>query len=231
MATFEEQVNETVEKFTAGEDGKLALPEDYEASEEVQYAARLEKRRRDTQSAMSKLKSENTTLKAENEEMVKHWEKDALANMTPEDKAELDELKASDPDAWKSKLEEHQESARKSFLDRTSDIKGKAKKQTELERRQSLVEEYNSANPEAQLTDDVIENDVPPRITRKLAEGDISFEEFLSEAGQFLNKGKVIAPGAQAPEEPNLSKSGGASTPSDTAIEADIKQSYKKTIF
>lgn len=231
MAKFEDQVNETVEKFVTGADGKLSLPEGYDAPEEVVYAAKIEKRRRDTYSSLTKVKNEVVTLRAENEEMVKQWEQDAIKNLSKKDQAELDELKASDPDAWKDKLEHHQTKAREAFLNRTTDIKNKAQRETELERRKRLVEEHNAANPDTVLTDDVIENDVPPRITKKLADGEISFEEFLAEASQFLSKGKVIAPGAKAPEDVDFDSMGGSSKPKDTAIEADISASYKKVIF
>lgn len=231
MSEFENAVNETVEKFTSGADGKLTLPDDYEVDENVLFAAKIEKRRRDTFAEMQRDKAKIKTLEVENEEMLKQWEEDAIKNLDAGEKAELDELKASDPDAWRAKIDEVQDNARKKFLDRTTNIKSKAKQETELDRRKRLVEEYNDANPDALLTDDVIENDVPPRITRKLAEGKITFEEFLAEAGEFLGKGKVVDPGAQAPVVPNMSKAGGSSKPENRAVEADIQQVYKKTIF
>lgn len=231
MSEFENQVNETVEKFVQGEDGKLSLPEGYEVDESVLYTARLEKRRRDTFAEMQKTKSSLKALEVENQEMVKQWESDAIKNLSADEQAELDELKASDPDAWRAKIDETQDKARQRFMDRTTDIKSKAKKETELDRRKRLVEEYNEANPTAILTDDVIENDVPPRITRKLAEGKISFDEFLTEAGEFLNKGKVIDPGQSKEPEPNLGKAGGSSRPENRAVEADIRKGYEKTVF
>lgn len=229
--TFAEQVITTAEQLIKGDDGKLALPEGVEASEEVLYAAKLEKRRRDTFSSYSKTKQENSTLKAENLALAEQWETDYMENAPLAKQAELAELKASDPDAYIEEIEKLKGEARTKFAERKGQVASKVREETELERRTRLVNEHNEANPDFQLNDDVIENDLPPRLTNQLKDGSITFDEFVAKAAAFLGKGKVIAKGEEAINVPDLGKSGGTSTPSDQAIDSDISESYKNTVF
>jgi hypothetical protein len=229
--TFAEQVQSTAEQFIKDDKGKLALPEGVEVSEEVLYAATIEKRRKDTQSSFTKLKNENIELSTENKALAKQWEKDVSNNLTTDDQAELAELKASDPDAWLAKLEEHKTAATSKFEEKKTELQNHVKNETEKERRTRLVTEYNANNPEYVINDDVINNDLPPRLVTQFTKGELTFDEFLEKSSKFLQTPKVIEPGVSKPEEPNLATSGGRSTPSNDAIEADIHESYKTTTF
>jgi len=228
--SFAAEVTSVVDAFEKV-DGKLTLPEDFEASDQAIYAAKIEVRRRDTYSSLSKTNNENVALKAENTAMAAQWEEDAMDNLSDAERADLAELKATDPDAYIAKRAEHTEAAKEQFGTRRAKVKETAEKESEIDRRTRLVEEYNLANPGAELTDDVIENDVPPRITKQLASGDITFDEFLDKASTYLKSGKVIEPGAKTDKQVNLSKAGGSSKPEERAVEADIKETYKNTVF
>lgn len=230
-ATFEEQVNTAAASFVKGEDGKLSLPEGQEASEEVIYAAKLEVRRRDTYSSLSKANNENKALSAENSALATQWEADAVQNLSNQQRSELEELKNTDPDAWREKIDTYSDEAKTKFTEKKDEVTKKARNETELDRRVRLVEEYNEANPESQLTDDIIENDVPPRITKQLSDGTISFDEYLTKVSSYLSKEKVITKGTVVEDEPNLSDSGGTSKPTDEAIAGQASDDYKNEIY
>lgn len=229
--TFAEQVTSTAEQLVKGDDGKLALPDGVEASEEVLYAATLEKRRRDTYSSYSKSQNRVKTLEAENTALADSWEQDYLDSVPLAKQAELAELKTSDPDAYIEEVNKLKGEAQTKFKEKRGEVVSKAHKETELERRTRLLEEHNTANPDLQLTDEIIENDVPPRYTKQLEANEITFDEFLANVTAYLGKGKVIDKGDEPNDTPNLGKQGGGSTPEDRAVEADIHESYKKTVF
>ena len=100
--TFEQKVNTVVSQFTTGEDGKLALPDGVEVDEATLFAARAEKRRRDTQASFTKTQQENKRLQAENDKLVQSWEQDAMSQLPAKEQARLEELKHQDPDAWRT---------------------------------------------------------------------------------------------------------------------------------
>ena len=104
MATFEEEVNEIVANSTVDEEGNLQLPEGAEANEQVLYAAKLEKRHRDTQSSYTKSQQRNKQLEAENARLVESWEVDAIESLTSSQKSKLEELKSQDVDAYVKKI-------------------------------------------------------------------------------------------------------------------------------
>ena len=81
------------------------------------------------------------------------------------------------------------------------------------------------------LNDEVFANDLPPRITGKLARGEVSFEDFLEESKEFLTKGRVIKGTKDVDAEPNLGDAGGRDKASDAAMSGDLDVSYKDTIF
>ena len=227
--TFETKVNTVVSEVKKNDEGKWELPEDLD--EAVAYAATAELRRRDTQSAYTKSQQEAASLRKENETLAASYEKDVTAHISTEDKDRLEELKHSYPDKWRSELDKLSATNKSKFAEKRQQIKDTAHKETELERRTRLLEEHNTANPEFALSDDVLENDIPPRFTKELEKGTITFDEFLDKCNNFLGKPKKIQEGDKAPNDPNFSKSGGGNTPSDEAIKGDIKQSYKNEIY
>ncbi len=227
--TFESKVNTVVSEVKKSDDGKWELPEDLD--EAVAYAATAELRRRDTQSAYTKSQQEAAALRKENETLAASYEKDVLATLDTADQDRLEELKHSDPDKWRVELDKLNATNKSKFAEKRKQIKETAHKETELERRTRLLEEHNAANPERALSDDVLENDIPPRLTKSFEKGEITFDEFLDKCNKFLGKPKVIAKADEAPNDPDLSRAGGSDKPSDEAIKSDIKQSYRNEIY
>lgn len=228
--TFESRVNEVVSKATFAEDGTMQLPEGIEADDAVLYAAKLEKQRRDTQSSFTRVSQEKKRLEAENAKLVENWQKDAIKNLSAAERADLEELKIQDPEAWRERLNQIDSEAAAKFDERRQSISQEAHQLTELELREQQLEEFNRANPEFQITDDVIDNDIPPRLTKQLEKGEITFTEFLEKAKNFVTKPKKV-PGADAPNEPNLSNVPGGHKPSEAARQQQMSNDYNNEIF
>jgi hypothetical protein len=227
--TFEQKVNSILAEAKPGEDGKLVLPEDLD--EATRFSVMAEKRRRDTQAAYTTSQQRAKALEVENQELAKGWEGDVVGKLNSEQQAELEELKHEDPEAWRQRINALEQENRQAFAETRENISSKAKEESELDRRTRLLAEYNESNPSVLITDDVIDNDVPPRFTRQLANGEINFEEFLSKVSDYLGKPKVLSPGTKAPDSPNLANSSGGATPSDKAVEASISESYKTETY
>ena len=226
---LEAAVSAAIKGSTVGEDGKTTYEKD--VSEEIAYMAGLEKRRRDTQASLQVATKRGDKYKAENGLLAESWEADVSKNLTTEQRGELEELKNTDAEAWREKLNKYEQANKASVADKRKKISDDASKETELQSRERLLKEHNEANPKLALTDEVIENDLPPRITKKIAEGKITFAEFIDEAGVYLGKPKKVGGGETAPDEPDLSDSGGSDTPTDTAVDADAAASYANEIY
>jgi len=222
------QINAAINGRTEVE-GKMQFADDLDPM--LKYAANAEVRRRDTQASYTKTQQENIALVSENGQLANTWAEEVSKHLTADQQSELEELKHTDQEAWREKINTYEGQNASRVKEKHTKIKAKASEETSLQQRERILKEHNEANPKFALTDDVIDNDIPPRITKKLEEGKISFEEFLTEANTFLSSGKVIAPGEQAPNEIDLGKQGGDHKPSADAVAGDIKESYAKEIF
>lgn len=227
--TFESRVNEVIAATTKDDKGKFVLPEG--TDEAVAYAARSELRRRDTQAAYTKGQQSLKALQAENEKLASSWEADAVSNLSNSEQARLEELKVQDPDAWRTEIANLENEKRTRFQEKRQAISTEANQVTELERRQMQLEQFNQENPEVNITDEVIANDIPPRITRKLENGEIQFDEFLTEVATYLGKGKKINPGEQPPKEPDFNGARGSNAPSKEAVTKQDSNDYNSEIF
>lgn len=228
---FEQAVNEVVSKMVADDTGVLRLPDGVEAKPEVLYAAKIVKRQRDTQSAFTKSQQELKALKEENNKLAQNWEQDAVSHLSSQEQARLEELKSQDPDAWRTEITLIEDNKRKEFKQKRDTISNESRQVSELERRADVLAQFNEANPEVLITDEVINNDVPPRITKKLAEGVISFEDYLEEVKTYLGKGKKISGGDVPSSDPSLAKVRGSNTPSKEALSNQDQSDYKKETF
>jgi hypothetical protein len=198
-----------------------------------ELAAIAEKRRRDTQAAYTKSQQKLKALEAEREKLLALAEKAIKPQLSAEEREELEVLKYEDPEAWREKLNSFeakaQSEARAKLDELTGEAKVAAERDFELSRRQQVLEEFN-ASAEVPITDEIIANDVPPRITKKLEEGTVSFEEFLEEVSAYLKTGKVVA-NEETLNQPNLSKVSGKTSPTDEKPETSLKDAYKNDLY
>lgn len=230
--TFEQKVTSIVSSATTDEAGNLVLPEGLELDEPTKYAVTAEKRRRDTQSAYSRAQQEIKTLKSENSAAWEILAKEVSVELTTEEQTELEELKSVDLDKWRLKVNEYDKKKTNKVEATRTEVKNKSARDIELEQRNEQINAYNEANPDHQLTDDVIENDIPPRYLKELEKGTISFEEFIAKSGAFLKKGKVLAKVDEPDEdEIDLSKANGSSKIPAEALKNSSKADYHKETY
>ncbi len=226
--TFDQKVNKIIDSSETDENGNIILPED--VPEELKFASRSEKRRRDTQSALAKTTSANAVLLAENEGLTELVKKGKVVQLSPEDQKELDELKFSDPTAWREQLNNLEQNATDTIQSDLTEISDKAKLKGATGERKVLLDAFIADNPGLTITDDVLANDIPPRITSALENGEVSFMEFLGNVKEYLTTGKVILDNKPV-KAPNLSKIGGSDTPGGDATIKGDEEDYEKQMF
>lgn len=196
-------------------------------------AAQADKRYRDTQSAYTKGQQALKAQEAENAELRKQLEANTKVNISAEDQVELDALMYEDPKAWREKMNSLEKSnlgeSRANLDELTGKAREAAERQFELDRRQQVLKEFNDS-AKVPITEELLAAEVPPRITNKLAEGKISFEEFLQEVATYVGTGKVVGNPATI-EQPNMSNLGGGTTPSDMKPEKSVSANYAGDIY
>lgn len=192
--------------------------------QEIDY----EKRFKDTQAAFTK----SQQALREKEARLKALEKLTQPSLELDEatKTELDTLKYEDPDAWRKRVNQLEFEATKKYQETVNEAGKLAAQQAELDRRSQVLAEFNKSHPDIAITDEVIQYDVPPRITKQLEDGKVTFEDFLTNVADYLKAPKVIGDGnAVPPAQPDLSKVGGDSNPSDAAVKGDIIEQYKNS--
>ena len=227
--SLEQQLNDVVKKMEFDEKSNTyKLPEDI--PEHLKLAAIAEKRRRDTQASLTKSRQELKKLEEANKKLVSKVMNSTTLNLSEEEKQELEDLKYSDPDAWYSKMKELESKTKELAQNQLNEVMTEAEKAAELEKRQILLEQFRLEHPGINLTDEVIANDIPPRITKKLESGEISFEEFLSEAAKFIEPSVVVGDTVKTPNSPDLGSVGGGATVTKVS-EEDLLKSYQNEVY
>lgn len=227
--TFEQQVNTAASKMTQGEDGNWALPEGLTVSPEVQYAATLEKRRRDTESAFGKTRHQLKVEEETRKQLEQRVADQIQLTLTPEQQTDLEQLKFDDPDAWRAKMNQYESEATTAVREELSTISTEASQRAELDRRAQVLEQFN-ASATVQITDEVLESDIPPRLTKQLTNNEITFEEFLDKAHDYLVKPRKVAE-QKLNAQPNLGNAGGSAEPSGEAQKMGYSEAYGKQSF
>lgn len=209
--TFEQKVTSIVSNLTSDEAGNLVIPEDLNLDEATKFAVVTEKRRRDTQSAYSKAQQRLRVLEAENNTAWETLEAEMSVDLSLEDKTELEELKNVDLDKWRKRLNELESSKKQTVSAKRAAVSAKLSLEDELAVRVEVLKEYNEANPDYQLTDEVIENEIPAKFSKQLEKGEITFTDFITKCSSYLKKGKVLASTQEDPSEVDLSNTPGSS--------------------
>lgn len=229
--TFEQKVTSIVNSATTDEKGNLVLPEGLDLDEATDFAVRTEKRRRDTQAAYSRSQQQLKVLGSANNQALELLEKEMAVDLTVEEQTELEELKSTNPDKWRLRLNELEGKKKTKVAEIKKTITDKSAREVELAARKDMLREYNEANPDHQLTDDVIENDIPPRFVKQLEKGEITFEQFVEKSGAFLQKGKVLKKEEGVDSEVDLSKASGSARVPDEAKRASNSKDYKNETY
>lgn len=233
VANLEAKINEIASNLARDEKGKYIIPDELTPAERVAVLA--ERRRRDTQSGYTQAMKQTKALEAEKAALLKKVSAKVELELTAEQAEELEELKFSDPEAWRVKMNQYESAASKKQRDAIDEELKQVSATTldteELERRKQVLVEFNQAHPDLVLNDDVIANDIPPRIVKRLETGAVTFEAFLQECVDYLTAGKVVGQEKLPGKQPNLGKVGGGTKPDDNAVKEDIIMSYANEIY
>lgn len=228
--TFEQTVNETVAGMMKGDNGKWQFAEGSELSDQVKFAAKTERRRRDQEGAYTKQMEEVAALKAMNEQLTAKVKTKPSASISDEQAQELDNLKFEDPDAWRAKLNEYETQASRQLQEELVKMEQESSKQAEVERRKIVLAQFNAQNPQLNLTDEVIIDNVPPRIIKQLETGEIAFDDFLAKAKTYITTPKVLDSGTVLAAEPNMGQLQGSANPNvDNQLGSD--DSYENEVY
>jgi chaperonin cofactor prefoldin len=211
-----------------GDTGAEAKQASVEASAEdlQKQIETIEKRRKDTQAAYTKARQEVAELRAQLKALQEQVK--PQPDISPTEQKELDELKFADPDAWYRKMKQLEESAKQKLSESVSQLSQKEKAAMTME---LALEEWNRTNPDAPITHDNLQYDIPPRIMKQLEDGKLTFEEFLTKASEYLQKPKKVATDTEPPQQPSLGKVGGSTEPSEDAQDKDVAQNYDNLVF
>lgn len=232
--SFEDNVSNAISQMTQDASGEWQFP-DTITDEAIKYAAVAEQRYRNTQSSYTKARQKNKALEAEKALLRKKVVGTVPVQLTAEQKEELEELKFSNPDEWRTKLNQYEAKARaeydKQLEDEVKQVSTTTLEADELASRAEVLTQFNREFPDFHIDDDVIANDIPPRITNKLDKGEISFREFLTECHEYSKTGKVVKQPDSSTKMTNLSKMGGGDTPDANAMKEDAITTYDKEVY
>lgn len=231
--TFEERVSDIASKMVQNDKGVWEIPKEVAADldEATAFAVKAEKRFRDTQSQYTKSRQKLKELETVNDKLTSHLIDNVTMHLTDDQRSELDELKMRDPDGWREKLNEYETQSQEALQKALDKYRQEGKELSEVEVRKAQMEAFTESTG-IELNDDVIENELPAKLSKDLEKGTITFDEFLEKAQKFLTTDKVIKGADDEPTNtPNMSKMGGGSVPSERAQIGDIVTSYEKEIY
>ena len=233
MSEFKEKVNELVGKMEQT-DGKWSLPENVAEGldEPTLFAVTSERRYRDTQGAYTKASQESKRHEATANALEEHILANTDAPLTQDQKTELDALKTSDPEAWRSKLNEYETTGKSAIAENLKQIRKDSGDKGEIEIRKDQMIAFVESTGIA-LTDEVIASDLPPRFMKDLESGKTTFDEFLTGAAAYLTANKVIQGADESADDDtkNLSTVAGGAQPTENAQLHDEVDNYEKTMF
>jgi len=225
----QQRINKLVDTMERDDSGNWKLSEEVD---DITMAAVLSERRyRDTQASYTKSRQELKRQESITNTLQERILNNASLSLTDEQKTELNELKTSNPDAWRAKINEYETAAKSNLADELAQVVETAGNKGEVEIRAEQMKVW-SEQTGIELNDDIVANDLPPRFTKQLESGEITFEQFLTKAGEYLGKEKVIQ-GTETndEEDPNFSDVAGSSEPTDEAQGHDFTNTYETTLF
>ena len=205
--TLDVRVNEALNKVD--EKGKLVFEEGVDPLFKALVVEA--KKARDHQAAFTKSRQEIADLKAK-KDLLEAKVKSNSTQLSPEQVEELEDLKFTDPDAWFAKKLKYENEAKAKFngqLDeQLVEASTKALMDLTLAERTEMLKSFQ-AQTGIVLTDDVMANDIPPRIQSKI--NTMPFEDYLQEVATYLKTGKVVKNTDEGLDITNLSNLAGSS--------------------
>ncbi len=199
QVTLDEQINKAL--ANVDDKGKVVFGDEVEPL--FKRAVLAEKKARDNQASFTKSRQEIASLKAAKNVLESKITEGAA--LTAEQVQELEELKLEDLDKWFERKTQYENEAKKgvktSVAVAIEEAQTKAVQDLTLNERKNVLADF-SARTGLKLTDDVMENDIPPRIQQKI--GSMPFEEYLMEVAEYLGKGKTVKQTDESLDQTNI---------------------------
>ena len=185
-------INDTIKTLDTDDKGKFIYPDDMDPM--LKAAIQATKSFRDTQSSFTKgqqeLKASTAELEALRAQLVKN--ENPLAGLSQEEQTALTELKYTNPDEWYKRMQELERSTANRVEEKFAEVTKEAKAKTAEEQRISALEDYNKT-AENKLTQEQLENEVPPSWIQQVVEGKLTFEDFLDRSAKLIYGEKTVA--------------------------------------
>ena len=185
-----------------------------------------EKRFKDTQAAFTKSRQELAKIKAQ----LQATEAMSQFAMPADVKARLDELKFSDPDAWRLEMNAFEQSKTAKFNEISATNTQAILSELNQEDRVQTLKEFNSLHG-VEITESLLQNEIPNRIHNELNSGAIDYATYLAKCVEYLKTPKVIAGTQEVLGQPNIGKIGGGATPGEAASNMNIETAYKTMVL
>lgn len=215
----------------------MGIPENNTDTPESTQQVDYEKRFKDTQAFATKIAQEKADKERELAELkaelsvLKTTAKPSLT-IDAQVQSELEDLKYSDPDAWRTRVNELETAANAEFNSKIVEAKQLSSQQLELQRRANVLTQFQNEHPDVVFTDELLHLDIPQRIVKELENGKVTYEEFLNNVYNYVKTPKVISSTTKTLEQPNLSKTGGDDTPTkNSSSNQNIIQTYENMEF
>ena len=215
----------------------MGIPENNTDTPESTQQVDYEKRFKDTQAFATKIAQEKADKERELAELkaelsvLKTTAKPSLT-IDAQVQSELEDLKYSDPDAWRTRVNELETAANAEFNSKIVEAKQLSSQQLELQRRANVLAQFQTEHPDVVFTDELLHLDIPQRIVKELENGKVTYEEFLNNVYNYVKTPKVIGTTNKTLEQPNLSKTGGDDTPTkNSSSNQNIIQTYENMEF
>ena len=211
--TFADTIGGLVSSATYNDANELVLPEG--TSNEAAYATELTLQNTKSQRSLTASQQSVASLTAQNKVLEKKIQslqaKGAFGNLSSDAKTRLTELKSSDPEAWRAEMDALEKKITTATDDDLKKELTTAGAKAIIAERGKVLSAYNAANPTAQITQEVIDKDIPERIKDKLGNNSIDFPAFLSEVAKYMAKGKKVSQ-PKVPKTVKFNGVGGANT-------------------
>ncbi len=210
------------EHLVKSEDGKLEIKADGLGPVELALLD-TEKRRRGSQAATTREK-----IRADRAGI----ELDKLKEIVPNvehGKTVVDEsLKYTDPDAYiEQTLKARSHDPYTEAFDTASKFATQEAGRMTIE---SVIAEHNQAHPDKQVTQEMLELDLPPRLVSEFQAGNMAPSEFLDQASALLYR-PTETHNQTIPVTPNLGEVGGQTTPTDDGGNDKMMANYATAIL
>ena len=204
QVTLDEKINKALS--TVDDKGKIQFEEGVDPL--FKRAVLAEKKAKDNQASFTKSRQELATVRAERE--VLENQLSSATQLPAEQLEELEDLKYSDPDAYFEKRVQYEADAKATVTNRLKELKdeagSKAVADLTLSERQETLQQFE-AQTGLKLTDDIMANDVPPRLQNQI--NDMPFGDYLAKVADYLSKGKVVKQTDKGLEQTNINRIAG----------------------